>query len=91
LLALLPDYVWSKITVRSALVSILAKSLREIEYKSDRYHVILSRQSNQWLTRLHLNIGRINDSELAGLEPLGGDKVQDLESRICRCLIILIV
>jgi hypothetical protein len=56
------------------LVSILAKSLREIENNCDRYHVILTRQSDQRLTRLHLNIGRIDYSELSGLEPLGAIK-----------------
>jgi hypothetical protein len=91
LLALLPDHVWSKIAISAAFVSILAKSLREIEYNGDRYYVILARQSYERLTRLHLNVGRINDSEPAGLEPLGADKVQDLKSRICRCLIILII
>jgi len=83
--------VWSKIAISAALVPILAKSLGEIEYKSDRYYVIFPRQSDQRLTRFHLNIGGINYGELAGLEPLGGDKVQDLKSRIGRCLIILIV
>src|SRR5437879_4351759 len=57
LLALLPDHVWSKIAISAALVSILAKSLREIEYNSDRYYVKFPRQSDQRLTRLHLNIG----------------------------------
>src|SRR6266496_1216136 len=79
LLALLPDHVRSKIAISAALVSILAKSLREIEYNGDWYYVILTSQSDQRLTRLDLNVGRVNYGELAGLEPFGGDKVQDLK------------
>src|SRR5882724_1944313 len=91
LLALLPDHVRSKVAISAPLVSILAKSLREIEYNSDRYYVIFSRQSDQRLTRLHLNIGRVNHRELPSLEPLGSDKVQGLKGCVRCRLIILIV
>ena len=91
LLALLPDHVRSKVAIGSISVAILTESLREIEDKGDGYHVILTRQSYEWLTCLRLNVGRVNDSKLARLEPLGPDKVQHLKSCISRCLIILVI
>jgi hypothetical protein len=83
--------VWPKIAIGAVTISILANSLREIENNRHWYDVIFPRQSDEGLARLDLNIGRINNGEFSRLEPLGGDKVQDLKSCVGRRLIVLIV
>jgi hypothetical protein len=91
LLTLLPDYVWSKTTIGSLAISILAKAVGQVEHDSYWNNVILACQCDQWFPRLGLHIGSIHYSQLAGCETLGGNEMQYFKSVFGCCLIVFVV
>src|SRR5215216_1978641 len=52
LLALLPYYMWTKTAIGSFAISILAKTIGQVEHDSDWNDVILACQCHQWFPRL---------------------------------------
>jgi hypothetical protein len=90
-MTLLTNDVWTKIAIGSQLVSILTNSIRNIEHERYWNNVVLARERYERPSSFRLHVGGIDDRELAGGEPLGGDEVQDLEGVFGRSLIVLVV
>ena len=91
LLRLVPDHMWSEVSIGTASIALLAQLLREIEDKRDRQNMKFARQFDKRFARVRLNIGRIDYRESAPRQPLPRDEMQNLERITGGRLIVLIV
>lgn len=78
-------------SVRPARVALGTGRLGHIEHDGDRQDVVGFRQRYQRFACLGLDIGGIDDHELAGFEALAGDEVQHLKGGAGGRLVVLVV
>jgi len=90
-LALPAEHMRAELPVRSRGVAPLADRLGDIEHDRDRQQVMTPGELDEWLARLGLDVGRVDDREPAGLEALAGDVVERVERRLGRRLVVLVV
>jgi hypothetical protein len=88
---LVADHVRAEVAVGPAAVAVLTEPLRQVEDDCDRQEVVLARERDERRAVLALDVGRVDDREPTGLHSLGGDVVEELEGRLGRRLVILVV
>ena len=91
LLALLADDMVAKVPVSALAVAFVAKLFGQVEHNRNRQHVIVTRQFDQRLARLGLDIGGIDHREPTRGQALGCDKVQNLKGRLARTLVVFVI
>src|SRR6266852_2003595 len=91
LLRLLANHMWPKISIRPAAIALLTKLFRQIEDDCNRDTVVLPGEFDNRLTRLGLDIRRIDHHEFSRRQTLPGNEVQNLESILRRRLVILVI
>src|SRR5262245_34422957 len=91
LLGLLADDVRTEVPIRTRRVALVAELRWQVHDDRDRQAVVLARKCDERLPRLRLNVGRIDDRELAGGKALGRDEVEHLERIARRGLAVLVV
>src|SRR5262249_6215951 len=69
----------------------MAELLGQVKHDRNRQNMEFARESNQWLTRLRLNIGCVNYCEASCGKPLTRDEMQHLECIFCSSLSVLVV
>ena len=78
-------------TIHPGTVALLTNVFRQIEDDRHWQGMVLAGQSDQRLSRLRLHVRGVDDRQSASCEPFRGDIVQNLESIICRVLIVLVI
>jgi len=91
LLRLLANYMWPKISIGPAAIALLTKLFRQIEDDCNWDTVVLPGEFYNRLTRLGLDVRRIDHDEFSRRKTLSGNEVQNLESVLRRRLIVFIV
>src|ERR1700719_3225195 len=91
LLRLLANNMRPKISIGSAAIALLTKLFRQIEDDCYRDTVVLPGEFHNRLTRLGLDIRRIDHDEFSRCQTLPGNEVQNLEGILRRRLVILII
>jgi hypothetical protein len=91
LLNLAPDHVRTEVSAGTSLVSLLADALRQVENDSDDKDVVLACKGDEWLPRLRLDIGRVDDRHAGVREPRARDKAKGFERLGCGGLVVLVV
>ena len=72
-------------------VAVQADPLRQVEHDGDRQDVVVTGEGDELPTGLRRHVGRVDDGQAAGGQPLAGDVVQDVEGRSAGCLVVLVV
>ena len=88
---LLPDDVRPEVPVFPAAVPLFADLLRQVEDQGHRQAVVFPGKLDERLAGLGLDIGGVDDGQLAQGQPLSGDEVQDLECLVRDRLVVLVV
>nr|WP_276602773.1 hypothetical protein [Nannocystis pusilla] len=89
--ALLADQRRSERTIAALLRPLEAHLRRHVEHDRHRHRVLLARQRQHRLARLGLHVGRVDHRQQPAVEPLAGDREQQLERVAGRLLIVLVV
>src|SRR5579872_2244856 len=79
LLRLVSNHVRTKLSVWPVLVMFMAELLGEVQHDRNRQNMELTSESDQWLTRLRLDICGVNHREASCGKPLTRHEVQHLE------------
>lgn len=89
--ALAADHLIPNPPVCPLAIPVSADGSRQIEHDRDDRPVIHPGEIDKRPPRLRLNIRRVNHGDPAGLKPLGGNQMQNLEGRVGRGLVALVV
>jgi hypothetical protein len=73
------------------LVALPAYRRRHVEHDGNSQTVMLLRERDECATRLGLDVGGIDHREAPCLKALAGDEVEDLEGRLGRRLVVLVI
>jgi hypothetical protein len=88
---LISDHVRPEVVVRASRVAFATHLGRHIEHDGDREDVMATGKLHQRLAVFGAYAGRVDDHDAARFEALGGDRVQHLERRGGRGLVVLVV
>jgi hypothetical protein len=81
LAALLADDVRAEVAIGTLAVPRLTHPLRQVEHDRHRQCVVPARQLDEWLPRLRLDVGRVDDRQQPALQSPCRDVVQHVERR----------
>jgi hypothetical protein len=90
-LRVLPRHVRSEWPLGPVLVSVVAQSLRQVQYDGHGQAVVLPGQGHNRLPGLGLDVRCVDDGELSGRQALAGDVVQNVEGVVRGRLAVLVV
>ena len=88
---LVPDDVRPEVAVGPRAIAVLTESLGKVEHDRDRQEMMLSRETDERLACLRLDIRRVDDGEPASSHPLSRDVMEQLEGVVGRVLSVLVV
>ena len=91
LLRLIAHDVRTEVTVRAALIAIVAETLRQIQHDSHWKHVIVAREINQRFACFRLNIGGVDNRQLGRRQSFACDEVQDFKGVVGGGLVVFVV
>ena len=91
LVALAADHMGAEVAVGAGRVARDTHLLRDVEDDRHRQHVVLAGDGYQLSARLGLDVRGVHDGQPAGLQPLAGDVVQQLERLRRGGLVVLVV
>ena len=89
LAALAAEHVCAEVPARG--VALRAQLLRQVQDDRHRQHVVLAGQQDELAAGFGLHVGRVDDGEAAGRQPLTRDVVQQLERGRGGGLVVLVV
>src|ERR1051326_1145752 len=91
LLRLVSHNVRTKLSVRAALVALLAQPLRQVQNDGHGQNMKLASESDQRFACLRLDICRVDNGQTASSKPLAGHVMQHVESVVGCPLRVLVV